>query len=323
MDKVSVIMSTYKTPHQNLRKSIDSILKQTYSNIEFIIVCDGDYAEYEYIHNNFNSPKIILLFNKTNMGLPYSLNLAIRVATGKYIARMDADDISCFDRIEKQLRYLKSNKLDLCGTAAKLFGENKGKKSISFYSVDEIKIQLLYRATLIHPSVLGKRELFTKNQYNEDYKRCQDFELWSRISNEYSIGFCPRIELLFRSHSTMMSFDSKELRDRLSKQIIERNANTLLPNDNALIECLWFLSGREKITKQNCMYFSKLVDHLIKKNQEFEWYNNKLFKKIIFNRFFELTLKNKAFIFDSSVMKKIFRISNFLSICKILSWKLL
>ncbi len=76
MKKVSVIMSTYKTDETMLKESIDSILNQTYENIELIIVCDGDIEEYNRI-NKMNNPKIKVLYNEKNMGLAYSLNFAI------------------------------------------------------------------------------------------------------------------------------------------------------------------------------------------------------------------------------------------------------
>ena len=96
--KVSIIMSTYNTPEEFLKKSIDSILNQTYSNIEFIIVCDGNREEYEKI-KKINDNRIKVLLNDNNRGLPYSLNFAIENSTGDYIARMDSDDIAINDRI--------------------------------------------------------------------------------------------------------------------------------------------------------------------------------------------------------------------------------
>ena len=121
MKKVSVIMSTYKTEESILNEAIDSILKQSYQNIELIIVCDGDKEEYNRI-KEIKNPKIKVLFNETNKGLPYSLHLAIKNSTGDYIARMDSDDIAIEDRIEKQFNFMEEHKeIGICGTNAILF----------------------------------------------------------------------------------------------------------------------------------------------------------------------------------------------------------
>ena len=177
MKKVSVIMSTYKTETNILTESIESILNQTYKNIEFVIICDGDKEEYEYI-KSINDNRIKVILNDTNKGLPYSLNLAIKNSTGDYIARMDSDDIAIKDRLEKQVDFLERNKdIGLCGTEALLFGTKKGKKRVFLKNSKEVKVQLLYKATLIHPTVMARREVYEKFQYNEQFVCAQDFEL--------------------------------------------------------------------------------------------------------------------------------------------------
>ena len=115
-EKVSVIMGIYNIASKEmLEKSIQSILNQTYKNIEFIIIDDGSSNEtYEWAQEiTINDSRVKLYRNKKNMGLTKTLNLCLEYATGKYIARMDGDDYCELDRIETQLKYLFEKKCDL------------------------------------------------------------------------------------------------------------------------------------------------------------------------------------------------------------------
>lgn len=306
---VSVIMSTCRTPEIFLQKSIDSILNQTYDNIEFVIVCDGDKEEYERM-KKIADEKIKVLFNNTNRGLPYSLNLAIKNSTGDYIARMDSDDIAIRDRIEKQVEFLEKNKnIGVCGTEAMLFDAKTGKKSVYLKSIDEIKIQMLYKATLIHPTVMVRKEVYEKFQYNEKFIYAQDFELWSRVSEEYDIAILPIIGLKYRIHNKQASTEKKEEQAKLSMETIKNNSKKITGKyEERICETLYVLGGRQKLTKKNYIQISDNIDYIISKNVK---YNTKKLKKVLYNRYFELIIKNRILPFKLSALKKCLRIYNF------------
>ena len=117
-------MSVYNG-EKYLAEAIKSILNQTYKNFEFIIVNDGSKDNsVEIIKNYMKKDNRIVLIDRENKGLPYSLNEGISIAKGQYIARMDADDISLSNRFEKQIKYMEENKIDVCGSYIKLFGDN-------------------------------------------------------------------------------------------------------------------------------------------------------------------------------------------------------
>ncbi len=102
-EKISVIMSVYKEPEEQLRSSIESILKQTYSNFEFIIILDNPEEKWrEDLINSYHDNRIKFYVNEKNFGLTNSLNKALTYATGDYVARMDADDISMPDRLQNK-----------------------------------------------------------------------------------------------------------------------------------------------------------------------------------------------------------------------------
>ena len=125
---ISVIMSTYNEPEDWIRKSIESILGQTLQKLEFLIVCDNPNNK-ELInlleeYKNKDS-RIKLILNDENIGLTKSLNKALNITVGTFIARMDSDDIAASDRLEKQLKYLKDNNLDLVGSGVVCIDEEE------------------------------------------------------------------------------------------------------------------------------------------------------------------------------------------------------
>ena len=187
MVAISVIMSVYKEPVDWLRQSIDSILNQTYNDFEFIIICDNPtYKEgitllYEYASKD---DRIHLIFNEENIGLTKSLNKGLALANGKYIARMDADDISMPTRFEKQYRYMEQhNNVIVLGTNFKYIGDvplsYKIIKVVEFKN-DRIKAHLLYGNCFAHSSVFIRRKVLIDNniRYDETFRTSQDYRMW-------------------------------------------------------------------------------------------------------------------------------------------------
>ena len=126
--EISVIMSVYNEPKEYLIRSIESILNQTFKDFEFIVILDNPKNEIarniakEY---SLKDERIVFIKNEENIGLTKSLNKGISISKGKFIARMDADDISHPKRFEEQISFLnKNNEYGLCGTKAYLIDEN-------------------------------------------------------------------------------------------------------------------------------------------------------------------------------------------------------
>lgn len=187
---VSVVMSVYNEPIDWLEKSVDSILNQTYKNLEFIIICDNP-LNINLI--NFLSDKashdsrICLVVNEQNLGLTKSLNIAVRRSKGKYIARMDADDISVLERIEKEVDCMESNKkIDVVATGCIKFYED-GHENVYSGVIDynQIVQTIFFANPIIHPSVMIRRtSVDTASLYDEFFLKSQDYELWLRLIME-------------------------------------------------------------------------------------------------------------------------------------------
>ena len=186
-------MSCYNEKIEWLKESIESILNQTYKNIEFIIVLDNpkrlDIIELvnEY---KFNDNRIIFKVNDTNIGLVRSLNKGIEISCGEFIARMDADDISTSDRIEKQINFMyNNNDIDLVGTKIRAIdekGEVISKRSNLLKDPNKIAKLLPKTNFFNHPTWFAKRKVYiTLNGYRE-ISRNEDYDFLLRA---LSYGF--------------------------------------------------------------------------------------------------------------------------------------
>ena len=178
---VSVVMSVYNS-ELSLKKSIESIISQTYENIEFLIMDDASSDNSSNIINQFQKidKRIKIFNNKENVGLTKSLNLLIKETKGELIARQDADDISKKERIKKQLDYITYKNLDASTTRAKIIGENRVTPRFSYLLPKKILIR--YKNPYIHGSLIIKKSILKEhNFYDEKFYYSQDYKLMSDL----------------------------------------------------------------------------------------------------------------------------------------------
>lgn len=219
---VSVIMGVFNQWDEKvLKESVDSILKQTYSNLEFIIWDDGSYPDAAKIIQKLDGldERIIVAGKEENRGLAYSLNECIRLAKGKYIARMDADDISKPLRIEKQVAFLETHpEYGWCGTDAELFDENGVWGLRPMPEIPSFKDYFHY-SPYIHPSVMFRAELFDENMgylASEETLRCEDYEIFMNLAKRGQKGYNLK-ENLFCYRETRDSYKKRKVRFRLNE----------------------------------------------------------------------------------------------------------
>lgn len=209
---ISVIMSTYKEDERLLRESIESILNQTYRDFEYIIILDyPDNVVHKSVIEEYalKDDRIHFYVNEKNMGLTDSLNRGLSLCHGEYIARMDADDISLPDRLERQLEYLEKNHYDLIGGITEMINEN-GSLLYSIKSVptDPKKINkaLRYSQCIAHPTWLGKKEVFEKNAGYRHMPLCEDYDFTLRaVLNGFVISNLNEAVLKYRMTSNSIS----------------------------------------------------------------------------------------------------------------------
>jgi glycosyltransferase involved in cell wall biosynthesis len=212
--KVSIIMPVYNA-EKYLKYSIESILAQTLSDFEFIIINDGSKDNsLEIIKEYAEKDKRIKIIDQEITGVVRALNNALKICKGEYIARMDADDISLPNRLEKQINFMEKEKLNICGTWAKVIDENGKDTNKEFHyppkTWQKTKLYLLRGNPFIHPSVILKKDIYEKEKdKNEDfyhkYKHIEDYELWTRLVPKYKSGNLEEYLLEYRIHSDQIT----------------------------------------------------------------------------------------------------------------------
>lgn len=202
--KVSVVMPVYNG-EDYLNEAIESILTQTYENFEFIIINDGSTDSSEEIIQSYNDSRIIYLCNEKNYGICYTLNRGLKEAKGKYIVRMDCDDISLPNRIIEQVLFMEQHP-DIGVAGSNLITFEKGKPDNLFifpHTVEECKAGMLFNTPLAHPATIIRNSILQKYalHYEEEYKGLEDFKLWWEISKFTKITNINKTLIKYRIHT--------------------------------------------------------------------------------------------------------------------------
>jgi len=206
--KISVVMSVYNGK-EFLNESIQSILNQTFKDFEFIIIndCSTDKSLEKIKRYAKVDKRIILLKNKKKLGLTKSLNKGLKLAKGKYIARIDADDIALPERLEKQYDYLEKHKdIFLAGTGAYNIDEKDNVKSIKkpLTNSDLIKKTLYHKNCIYHPTIMFRNEDYL---YREKFIYSQDYDFYLRlIFEKKKLTNIPNLLIKYRISSKAVSF---------------------------------------------------------------------------------------------------------------------
>ena len=212
---VTVLMPMYNTKEMDLRMAIESILSQTYSNIEFIIVNDCSTNGCEIIVEEYSKKdsRIVLLHNDRNLGIEATLNYGIDNAKSNYIVRMDSDDISYKDRIEKQLKFMKTHpEYSFIGGRADFFNSKEGIfRESNFYG--EVKKEHFLRGTpFIHPTIMLKKDAIIEVGGYPISNRTEDYLLQMTLYSKGHKGYIIEDKILkYRQDSdTIKRFSKKQ-----------------------------------------------------------------------------------------------------------------
>ena len=292
---ISVIMSNYNTPEEYLRDAVESILNQTYSNFEFIIVDDCSTDNSLEIIESYKDSRIIIIKNEVNLGITKSLNRALAVAKGEYVARMDADDISLPERFQKQVDYLnKHPDTIVCGTWVSLFGNGadslKEKQACKMLpEKDELQIRLLFgnHTNIIHPTAMFNHRLLIENgiSYNENYIYAQDYRMWVDCCRKGNLANVPELLFNYRIHSKAVSTDKKSAQTKCAENIMSEQLSWLgleLPEDWEAIH--WgLLTGR----KPYDIRYKNWIKKIIRSNKRHKIFNHKNLKKTLWAKWTE------------------------------------
>ncbi|WP_152184252.1 glycosyltransferase family 2 protein [Sulfurimonas indica] len=278
---ISVVMPVYNA-EKYLDEAIQSILNQTYKNFEFIIINDGSTDKsLKIIESYAKEDSRIILVSRENRGLVYSLNEGIEKAKGKYIARMDADDISLSHRFEEQIVLMESNKLDICGSHYLLVDQNNNINGLNItpLSHEMCFLSLAAKVPFAHPSVMMRKGFLTKHNLlygQSQYTIAEDFDLWMRMY-EHGAKFGNVNDILLRYrildnslskvNSVGLARDTKKMLNTFLKKNKDKLFNILenLPQGLNSEEKALVVRTVYKLLVKNCnlssIRFLKLIDN--------------------------------------------------------------
>lgn len=227
---VSVIMPSYNMESNFLHEAVESVLHQTYTNFELIIVDDGSIPSVTSIISDIVDKRITVICNPGNKGLPYSLNHGLNEAKGKYIFRMDSDDKCLENRLERQVEYFEGHpEVDVVSTFAHSFGAVDIVYK-SFTQDKQIKAELLWKNPIIHPTAGLRTETIEK--YKIEYSSeevSEDFEIWSRLAFTNHCVFAVISEelLMYRVHAGQVTAQKQDKLKKSEANILKRNLETM------------------------------------------------------------------------------------------------
>ncbi len=232
--QISVIMSVFNG-EKYLADAIESILNQTFSDFEFIIIDDGSTDRSLKIINEFAQidKRIQVVKNDNNIGLAASLNKGISLAKGEYITRMDADDVSLPERFEKQVVYLNTHQ-EIAVVASNYIRVDENNNVLRHTNrpttPSRIFFRLFFGDVIAHPTVMMRQKIFNKGfyKYNENYKTAQDYDLWLTIINKFDIANLPDNLLYYRDHSISASNLLSEDQQKNDAEIIRIHTQNLV-----------------------------------------------------------------------------------------------
>lgn len=211
---VSVVMSVYNR-ESYIVEAVKSILDQTFSDFEFIIVDDGSTDNTWNLLKSFKDDRLRLLRNDVNIGISRSVNKAIGLASGKYVARMDSDDISLPSRLQDQVDFLVNNPdCGIVGGGWKHFGHS------SFITLNELPVsqfdmhvQLFFGPCFGQPTVMFKKHLWDEFKlfYDEDLIVAEDYDLWAKMLRITHGANLNKVLVLYRSHGGNITQEKMEM----------------------------------------------------------------------------------------------------------------
>lgn len=281
-------MPSYNTPVQMLKEAVDSILTQSFPDFEFIIIDDCSTNESVDYLLGLCDPRIKLIRNQEHFGVTKSLNIGFKAAEGKYIARMDCDDISLPDRFEKQFVFMESHPdVIVCGTNVAFFGFRGGASKNRTIPMEMYRIRALFvNPGPPHPTAFFNHELLDRYQlsYDERLVYAQDYGLYVEISKVGKVRVLSDVLLRHRLHESQITAKEREKQIQCDKITMEKQLRELLGNvSNKELDLHYAYSTGYY---SDVMANADMLDwyrRLVEANNRTGIYNKRLFKYYVYD----------------------------------------
>ena len=300
---ISIIMSAYNA-EKYVSQSIESVQKQTFGNFEFLITDDCSTDHTLGIINSFDDERIVVFENKNRLGLTENLKRMVQHAHGRYIARIDADDICDNYRLEKQKRFLDNhNDVSMVCSFAKAIGQKEGiMKTIP--DAKRLKASLLFGNTIIHSSVMFVND---GSNYDSSIKKAQDYELWDRfVSENKNIAVLPEPLVSFRYHSEQISaqnsMDQRTYSDIVRLRALKRIGIHL--DDKEVSVFLSWINENYIADKESFLICEMVLKKIEQSGLAYRYYDIKALKNIVKTMRFKLikSARKNCISIDNKIM---------------------
>lgn len=333
--KISVILPAYNA-EKYLKVAVDSILSQSFGNFELLIINDGSTDFTKEVILSYNDERIRYIENEKNLGLIETLNKGILLSKGKYIARMDADDICHLSRFQMQIDFMEKNpEYVICSSSRKEFVQDISHFHLSILPVDNISIRIhsIFSTPFTHPAVMLRASIFKENNlvFEDGYKYAEDYQLWIKIL-QYGKGYNFKMPLLYyrdtpNSQTNIGTGNIEERKKTISsiQQLALKQQNIILNKKE--LDFTYLLSLSDKIRDISfddfpvdyiLSFFKKLSSEL-----KINYPDNKLnVDRVLGKRYIKILLFNLKRLPFISVMKLAFSKITFFGIYELINEKI-
>ncbi len=296
---LSIIIPVYNAD-KYLTASVQSILNQTYSDFELIIINDGSTDNSEKIINSFSDNRIKYLINDQNKGIVYTRNRGLKEALGDFVGMLDADDVVYPDKFEKQIAFLKSHpEYVMVGSWVKFIDEN-GERLPSGWKLkaptEKIPALMLFKNYFLQSAVLYKRECFGNHSFTEGFDILEDYLLWYQLLKDYKAWNLPHYLVDYRLHPEGVTKKHDEERREKERNVFRIQLKDM-GMDATAEELALHQALREGAPVQSPEELKKAEQWLLKLlkiNCVNKVYDTRIFLKVVFERWLKVC-KNSRF----------------------------
>lgn len=308
--KISVLMPVYNG-ERYLKKSINSILRQTFDDFEFIIINDGSTDQSLSIIKSFRDKRIRIINNSKNIGIADSLNRGINISNGDYIARQDADDISLPERFVCQVNYLKENDIDLVDANFAFIDEDDNyiqDYEERIFSPHETLSHLFFYE-LTHGAIMCKRSLFMINNVQYRNRPTEDYDLFIRLAKAgMTVARISKHLLKVRKYPNSVSGSNwVSMKKDINQMRIElvQDLGLHLTDEEKKMHIAFVEQNSSILNQYKFLDVLRWANKIIKANEKTKIYSSAYFKKQMYLRLIRMIKrKEKKTILDLAKLKK-------------------
>jgi hypothetical protein len=227
--RVSVLMPMHNAS-QFVGRALQSVLAQTFSDFELLVINDGSTDGSDKVVEEYSDPRVKLHHNSGNIGVPATLNRGLELATGEYVARLDADDICVPSRLARQVSYMDAHPdVGVCGSWVRIVGAHHGFVMRRPCGSEVIRAFMCLDNPLFHPTVILRKRILDDSglRYRQTYPRAEDFDLWERVADVSLIDNIPAVLVGYRVHGASVSATSSDAMESQTCEILGRQLSRL------------------------------------------------------------------------------------------------